>query len=75
MVSSPEVSVGLLPPGFLYEREVEPVGRWALAFDADPDPEWLGNTDTVLWIWNYFFSDPDPTFQEILDPDPILDPT
>ena len=22
-----------------------------------------------------FFSDPDPTFQEILDPDPISDPT
>ena len=24
----------------------------------------------VLWIQNYFFSDPDPTFQEISDPDP-----
>jgi hypothetical protein len=28
MVSSPEESVGLLPAGFLYEREVEPVGRY-----------------------------------------------
>jgi len=30
MVSSPE-ETGLLPPGFLAEREVEPVGRWFLA--------------------------------------------
>jgi len=30
MVSSPEES-GILPPGFLVEREVEPVGRWFLA--------------------------------------------
>jgi len=29
MVSSPEES-GLLPPGFLKERDVEPVGRWFL---------------------------------------------
>ena len=30
--------------------------------------------ETVLWIRNNFFSDPDPTFQEILDPipDPAL---
>lgn len=30
MVASPEHSLGLLPPGFLREREVEPVGRWFL---------------------------------------------
>ena len=30
MVSSPEESVGFLPPGFLYEREVEPVGRYVV---------------------------------------------
>ena len=30
MVASPEHSTGLLPPGFLREREVEPVGRWFL---------------------------------------------
>jgi len=30
MVSSPEVRQGTLPPGFLVEREVEPVGRWFL---------------------------------------------
>ena len=28
MVSSPEVRQGALPPGFLVEREVEPVGRF-----------------------------------------------
>ena len=28
MVSSPEVRQGALPPGFLIEREVEPVGRY-----------------------------------------------
>lgn len=30
MVSSPEVTQGILPVGFLVEREVEPVGRWFL---------------------------------------------
>jgi len=30
MVSSPEIRQGLLPVGFLREREVEPVGRWFL---------------------------------------------
>jgi len=24
---------------------------------------------TVLWIWNEFSSDPDPTFQMVSDPD------
>jgi len=28
MVTSPEVSVGQLPPDFLYSRQVEPVGKW-----------------------------------------------
>jgi len=31
MVASPEHSQGVLPPGFLREREVEPVGRWFLS--------------------------------------------
>ena len=31
MVASPEHSLGLLPSGFLREREVEPVGRWFLS--------------------------------------------
>jgi len=30
MVSSPEIRQGILPVGFLKEREVEPVGRWFL---------------------------------------------
>merc|ERR1712048_325201 len=30
MVASPEHRQGVLPPGFLREREVEPVGRWFL---------------------------------------------
>lgn len=30
MVSSPEIRQGALPPGFLTEREVEPVGKWFL---------------------------------------------
>eukprot|EP00092_Neocalanus_flemingeri_P001234 GFUD01001316.1.p1 GENE.GFUD01001316.1~~GFUD01001316.1.p1 ORF type:complete len:613 (+),score=231.39 GFUD01001316.1:42-1880(+) len=30
MVSSPEIRQGVLPAGFLKEREVEPVGRWFL---------------------------------------------
>jgi len=30
MVSSPEIRQGVLPVGFLKEREVEPVGRWFL---------------------------------------------
>jgi len=30
MVSSPEICQGVLPAGFLIEREVEPVGRWFL---------------------------------------------
>ena len=33
MVSSPEVRQGTLPPGFLVEREVEPVGRSASTFE------------------------------------------
>ena len=33
MVSSPEVRQGALPPGFLVEREVEPVGRSVLLYD------------------------------------------
>ena len=31
MVASPEHRQGVLPPGFLREREVEPVGRWFLS--------------------------------------------
>ena len=31
MVSSPEVRQGALPPGFLVEREVEPVGRFLIS--------------------------------------------
>jgi len=31
MVSSPEIKQGVLPVGFLKEREVEPVGRWFLS--------------------------------------------
>jgi len=31
MVSSPEIRQGVLPVGFLKEREVEPVGRWFLS--------------------------------------------
>ena len=31
-MSSPEVRQGVLPPGFLVEREVEPVGRSCSCF-------------------------------------------
>ena len=27
------------------------------------------------WFFGNFFSDPDPTFQEVSDPDPFTDPT
>jgi hypothetical protein len=32
-----------------------------------------GNMYAVLWIRNYFFSDPDPTLALISDPDPETD--
>ncbi len=36
----------------------------------------LHTVHQLLWIWNAFFSDPDPTFQLVSEsaPDPVPDP-
>ena len=49
MVSSPEVRQGTLPPGFLVEREVEPVGRWGQGRMVE------GRVYFVLYDWLYFY--------------------